>query len=220
MMMLLPMATVLRLARCLFSFKSSCFRAEMMMDKQIYPQRGTYCWYSLCTHIIISIIIVIIIVNCCYYCYCYLLLVYINYCYFLFIYIYIYILLLLWVIIVIIIFMDPWISHCLRAFQVGELLQKKFITHADVFFCTAWPLADGEIQEPIEGKRLVLETGNNRCIYIYTYIIIYCVFVDHSWKLPAAICWIRCLLNSSVFLALIMDAACLLCISKLSISGG
>ena len=41
------------------------------------------------------------------------------------------------------------ISHCLRAFQVGELLQKMFINAYICFLRTAWPFADCEIQEPI-----------------------------------------------------------------------
>ena len=52
------------------------------------------------------------------------------------------------------------ISHCLRAFQVGELLQKMFINAYICFLRTAWPFADCEIQEPIGSwhRKLVLYT--------------------------------------------------------------
>ena len=71
------------------------------------------------------------------------------------------------------------ISHCLRAFQVGELLQKMFINAYICFLRTAWPFADCEIQEPIGSwhRKLVLYTR---------------IFQVHPWKLPAAICLIRC----------------------------
>ena len=66
------------------------------------------------------------------------------------------------------------ISRHLRAFQVRELLLQQTFINTHIFLLrTAWPLVECEILEPIEGKRLVLDTESR---YIYM------PFVYHIFK--------------------------------------